>query len=108
MKLRLGRFSLYLGYELAAALSAVLILDTRGNVLCCILAAGLHELGHLLMMLYFRVGVRCVSLRLFDVLIEADAPADNAAEAWIALGGPLMNLLLAAIFLPCGGCFGCG
>ena len=50
MKLRLGSVDLYLGYEAVAAITAVLLLDREGRVLCALIAALLHELGHLLMM----------------------------------------------------------
>ncbi len=100
MSFRLGRTKLFVGYEVVAAITAVLILDRENRIICCILAALLHELGHLLLMRRFHVPVRAVSLRLFDVLIEADAPADFRADVWITLGGVSMNFLCAALSAP--------
>ena len=58
MKLRIARIDLFIGYEAIAALTAVLLLDRENHIVCCILAALLHELGHLLMMLLCGVRVR--------------------------------------------------
>lgn len=100
MKLRVGNTAVFIGYEVAAAISAVLILDRENRVICCILAALLHELGHLLMMRLFRVRVRSVSFRIFDVLIKADSPADMRADVCITLGGVMSNFVFAAAFFP--------
>ena len=106
MNLSLGKLRVYVGYEAAAALTAALLFDRGGRLVFCMLAALLHELGHLLMMLIFSVKVRSVSLRLFDVLIEADSPDGLLADVCITLGGPVMNLVLAAVFIPFGRFFG--
>ena len=106
MSFSLGRFRVYIGYEVAAALAAVLILDREDRFICCFAAAALHELGHLFMMRLFGVRVRGISLRLFDVLIEADSPRSLMADCFITLGGVMVNLLTAAIAIPFGGFFG--
>ena len=100
MKLRIADLSICFGYEVIAAMTAVLILDRENRVICCFAAALLHELGHIVMMRLCRVKVRGLRLRLFDVLIEADEPADLCADAWITSGGVLVNVLCAAIFCP--------
>ena len=100
MSFRIGKTAVTVGYEAAAALTAVLILDRENRVICCIAAAILHESGHLLMMRLSGVRVRAVTLRIFDVLIEAERPPGMRADVWITLGGVLMNLLCAALFLP--------
>lgn len=102
MKLKIARIDFFIGYEVAAALTAVLLLDREYRILCCFLAAAVHELGHVLMMLLYRVRVRRVRLRLFDTLIEADDAPSASADVWITLGGPLANLLFAAVLCPFG------
>ncbi len=97
MSIRLGNTRVFIGYEVAAAITAALILDRENCVICCIAAAGLHELGHLLMMRYYGVRTRAISLRLFDVLIEADRPPDDRADLGITLGGAVANLFFAAV-----------
>jgi len=107
MSFHLGSLRIGVGYAAAAALTAALLLDREGRITCCLLAAVLHELGHLLMLLCFRVRVRGIALRLFEVCIEADRPDTLAGDVWVTLGGPLMNLLLAAAFLPIDRTFCC-
>ncbi|MBQ3284377.1 MAG: hypothetical protein IJH40_01935 [Ruminococcus sp.] len=100
MKLRLWKIDFVIGYEVAAAMTAVLLLDRENRVICCFIAALLHELGHVSMMLVHGVKVRGVKLRLFDVLIEADEAPTLRADTLITLGGPLANFLCAAILCP--------
>lgn len=100
MKFRLGNTAVSIGYEAVAALTAVLILDREEHVICCIAAAALHESGHLLMMRLFRVRVRAVSVRLFDVRIGAERPDTFCADLCVTLGGPAANFLCAPVFLP--------
>lgn len=100
MSFRLGNTAVCVGYEAVAAIAAVLILDRENHVVCCIAAAILHELGHILMMRLFRIRVRSVSVRIFDVGIEADRPASFSADIGVTVGGPVMNFICAAAFAP--------
>ncbi len=100
MKLRIGKLKFVIGYEAVAAMTAVLILDRENYVICCFLAAMLHEMGHILMMLLFKVRIREIDLRLFDILIRGDEPNSLRADIFITLGGIMMNLISAVIFLP--------
>ena len=106
MSFRLGELRAYLGYEVVAAVCAALLLDREDRFVCCFAAAAAHELGHIIMMRLYSVRVRGISVRLFDVLIEADSPPSFRADCWITLGGALMNLILAAVCISFGGFFG--
>jgi len=86
---------IYIGYSAAAALTAALIIDGSGSIALCMMAAALHELGHLIMMRCFCVKITGISLRLFDARIEAAPASSFTADICIALGGPVMNLVLA-------------
>lgn len=100
MKLRLADIELSVGYEVVAAMTAVLLLDRGNSVVCCFIAALMHELGHIVMMRLCSVRVRGLRLRLFDVLIEADEPPTFRADVLITLGGVLANFVFAAVFAP--------
>lgn len=106
MSFCLGKCRVTVGYEAVAALTAVLVLDGENRIVLCIAAALLHELGHLFMMLLCSVRVRGISLRLFDVQISADSPGSFRDDVMVTLGGPIVNLLLAAVFVPAGSFFG--
>lgn len=100
MKLRIAELDVYIGYEAVAAMTAVLLLDRGNRVMCCFLAALLHELGHIVMMLLSGVGISGIRLRLFDVLIMADEPESFGADVLITLGGVFSNIIFALLFLP--------
>lgn len=100
MKLRIADLQVTIGYEAVAAMTAVLLLDRENRVICCMIAALLHELGHLLMMRLCGVKVRGFRLRLFDVLIEAEEPSSFFHDVLITAGGVTVNLLFAAILCP--------
>ena len=100
MKFRLGGIELFLGYEAAAALTAALLLDHSGTVLCCFFAAVMHECGHLLMMRLFCCRLRSISITLFDVKICADEPKSVGADAMIASAGVMTNFFFAAVCYP--------
>ncbi len=100
MKLRVADTDVFVGYEAVAALTAVLLIDRGCRIVCCVAAAVIHELGHLLMMRLCSVRVTGVRLRLFDVLIEADEPPSPRADVLITSGGPAANLISAAVLLP--------
>ena len=100
MKLHIAKIDFFIGYEVAAAVTAVLLLDREYRILCCFFAAAVHELGHVMMMRLCKVRVRRVRLRLFDTLIEADDAPTVSADVLITLGGPLANLVFAAVLCP--------
>ena len=106
MSFRLGSCRITVGYEAIAAITAVILLDGENRIIRCVAAALLHELGHLLMMRLCGVRVRGITLRLFDVQIAADSPDSFRHDVWITLGGPMVNLLFAAVLVPAGSFFG--
>lgn len=100
MKLRLGELTVFVGYEAVAAMTAVLLLDKSNRMFCCFLAAILHELGHIAVMKLCRLRIRAVSLRMFDVLIEADVPRSFREDLAVTSGGVCMNLICAVLLTP--------
>ena len=102
MKLRIANLDLYIGYEAIAAMTAVLLLDRDNRVIFCFLAAVLHELGHVVMMLLCGVHLKEIRLRLFDVLIQADELPSVMADVLITMGGVAVNFLFAVLLYPVG------
>ena len=59
----------------------------------------LHELGHSIIALHYKIKVKQITLFLFGGVAEiAGEPPKASAEFWIAIAGPVVSLLLAGIF----------
>ena len=98
MKLSLKETEIFIGYEAVAAVCAVLLFDREGRTVSCLLAAFLHECGHLVTMRILSYRVREIRLRLFDVRISSDEPRCVRDDLLITLSGALSNFLFAPVF----------
>lgn len=59
----------------------------------------LHELGHSVVALRYKIPVRSITLFVFGGVAQiASEPPNAAAEFWIAIAGPLVSFALAGVF----------
>lgn len=59
----------------------------------------LHELGHSIVAIFYGIRVRSIVLFMFGGMAQTEKePNTPAAEFWIAIAGPLVSLILAAVF----------
>jgi len=59
----------------------------------------LHELGHSVVAIYYKIKVKQITLFLFGGVAEiAGEPPKAIAEFWIAIAGPIVSFLLAGVF----------
>ncbi len=99
MKLKIGKTFLITDYYFVAALTLMLVVFKNGSILLCFLFCCLHELGHLSAMFFFGEKVRSVQLGYFGMKIDCgDRIFPAGRETVIALAGPAVNLMLAAVF----------
>src|SRR5512136_3391206 len=76
-------------YWVVGALTAVLMF---ASVL-------LHELGHSVVALRYKIPVRSITLFIFGGVAQIGAEPPNAvAEFWIAIAGPVVSFALALLF----------
>ncbi len=76
-------------YWIISAATAILFF---GSVL-------LHELGHSVIALRYKIPVRSITLFIFGGIAQiASEPPSATAEFWIAIAGPLVSFLLAGFF----------
>lgn len=98
MKFNIGKTTFEASFVAVALMNIVLILDVSGKVAMCFLCAVLHECGHIIAMRCFRITLKSVKLRLFDIVIDADSNKEFTPDLVVTLSGPAMNLILALIF----------
>jgi Peptidase family M50. len=86
-------------FYFAALLAAVLLCDRSGMAFAGILAAALHETGHLTVMRIFRVKPSLIRFTLFGIdLVKSDCAGHSYwHDALISLAGPGINI--AAVLL---------
>ena len=59
----------------------------------------LHELGHSIIALRYKIPVRSITLFIFGGVAQIAAePPSATAEFWIAIAGPIVSFALAALF----------
>ena len=91
-----GRVEVSPGFLLLMAW--MLYLDTTGVVPMGILACGLHELGHIIVLRRFKNDVRLFTLTVFGAEIVPKKGMGYREEFLVAGAGPCVNLFLAGMF----------
>ena len=85
-------------WGLLGCLAWGLLGDTEHELWLCLLFAILtHELGHIVLSKLCHVPVTGLSLDLFGARLQLDGMVSYGQEFFIALGGPLVNLLTAGV-----------
>lgn len=98
MKLKIGKTSLIIDYYFIAVLTLMLVVFKNESILRCFFFCVLHELGHLTAMFAFGERVRSVRLGYFGMKIDCgDRILPAGRETVVALAGPTVNLVLAAV-----------
>jgi Zn-dependent protease/CBS domain-containing protein len=60
----------------------------------------LHEIGHSVVALHYKIPVRRITLFIFGGASQiSEEPANAKVEFWVAVSGPLVSLALGALFL---------
>lgn len=94
------RFSI--SFWFTAILATTAVLDPSGGVLCGLLAAIIHELGHLLEMARQNCLPKRIAFKLFrvDMVDGCRGGRSYQKDLRIILAGPGLNFLLAALCFP--------
>ncbi len=94
MRFRLFGTEFYVSFLFAAMLTAMLAADKTGIILPLLLAAAMHETGHLAVM--WLLGCPPIRVRLVPAAVEITARlyCSRKSEIAVALAGPAVNLLL--------------
>lgn len=99
MKLRTKALTLEISFPLAAAVTAVLIIDSSAAV--CLLCAVIHECGHLAALYRFGAFPKRISLSLFDIAIsDSRKPLRKMSEELtVILAGITANITAMILFI---------
>jgi stage IV sporulation protein FB len=83
----------------AIIVACILVIDNTGIAFYALLAAGLHEVGHLITLKVMRAEIEEISFKAFGVNIKlrSTVSLDYKQEIIVSLAGPLANLIVAAI-----------
>lgn len=95
MKCDIKNVTISASFFTVALMSFVFVLDTSGRAFMCFLSAVLHETGHLVAMLCFSIKPKSITLRLFDIVIDADCNRGFVPDFVITLSGPIVNFSVA-------------
>ena len=99
MKLKAFGTEFSISFPAVAFLCLTIICDKKGNMLFCLLASFLHEIGHLFIMKLEGVSLHSVSFKIGEVVIKADSSSlSYRDEILISSGGVFVNFILAVIF----------
>ena len=104
MNFTIRDFRLHISFFFLAALTFLLLTDRDGVALHGLLAAMIHESGHLLAMLLLRTPPAELRLCPFGIeIVKRESRANHYIEdAVISLAGPCANAVACAVFLSLG------
>ncbi len=100
MKLDLGETCIKINVSFAAVVTLTLILDESGlcavALFCCII----HELGHIVCLLFMGEQPRLIELSFYGIRLERRKASDykSFSEIIIYASGPAVNMLFSAVF----------
>lgn len=102
MTVRLFGVSVRITFPFSALVTLLLYIDKTGLMGYSMLAVILHELGHLFVMHLAKAKPSGIELSLRGILIISPPVAGVWQRLFIALGGPLSNLLCGILLWLCG------
>lgn len=97
MSFRFLKIDFYISVPFAVMLAFMLILDSTGYMSASILAVALHEAGHLVAMKLTHCEPRSVRCCIGGMTIVGNRFTVAKDSIIIALSGPMVNLILAAV-----------
>ncbi|MBO4467707.1 MAG: site-2 protease family protein [Clostridia bacterium] len=94
MRFRIFGTQVYVSFLFFAVITVMLAFDRTGYCLPCLCAAAFHEIGHLFAMWISDCQPKAIRLVPASVSIISDFPRKKYGEFFIALSGPLFNIVL--------------
>ena len=100
MTIKFKETKICVSFFFALTISVIGIFDKSGYIFLCILSGIFHESGHLAVLLKSRERPKKVCITPFGMRIEREAEGclSFSREVLCAFAGPLVNLVLSAVF----------
>ena len=99
MKFRIKNIGFSVGIPFLASATFFLAGDMRINYCCAVLFSALHEVGHILALLYYGKKPKNITLGVMGIRIEkSDIALSYREECITALCGPFVNLIFSVVF----------
>lgn len=99
MKFRIKNIGFSVGIPFLASAAFFLAGDMRINYCCAVLFSALHEVGHILALLYYGKKPKNITLGVMGIRIEkSDIALSYREECITALCGPFVNLIFSVVF----------
>lgn len=100
MKFKTENTSVNISFYFAAVLTLSLLLDKTNISFCSIVSALLHETGHMLCLFSLKAKPKEIKFGLFGMrIVRGNKTLSYKNELLTALSGPLVNIMLFAVFL---------
>jgi len=100
MKFKTENISVNISFYFAAVLTLSLLLDKTNISFYSILSALLHETGHMLCLFFLKAKPKEIKFGLFGMrIVRGNKTLSYKSEVITALSGPLVNIILFAVFL---------
>lgn len=98
-----------ISFPFLTILTLLLLIDTNGTIVYGVLAALLHELGHISAMLIKKCRPKKISFRAFDINIvdKSRTKRNYNDDIFILIAGPLANLIFCAVLYSIYKFYGC-
>ncbi len=97
MSFKLFKIKFYISVPFAVVIAFLLITDSTGYMTASLLAAVLHEIGHIVAMRLTHCAPSSVTCRLGGVTIVGNAFTKMSDSLFITLSGPVTNLLASML-----------
>ncbi len=98
MRFKLLGTEIYISFLFASVITLMLLFDKTGLILPLLFAVFMHEIGHLFMMYIRSAAPKRIKLIPTSVQITKPFISDYKNDIIISLSGPVVNILLFAVF----------
>lgn len=99
MKFAFFGIKIYISFLFLSIITIMIFIDKSGLILPMLLSVFLHEIAHITVMVLLKSKIKEINLIPCSLEIVRDSSQLSIYEILISISGPLINLILCAVFL---------